>query len=1316
MTNKDDLPKNSAASSAEGQEEKEIKRQVGMLKSLLDSIPDIIFFKDMEGVYLGCNPPFAEFVGKPRESIVGQTDYGLFAKEIADFFRKHDRRMLELRESRHNEEWITYPDGRKKLIDTLKTPYWGPDGKLIGILGVSRDITERKQSEEALKQLSARLALAARAGGVGVWDYDIANNSLLWDDQMYALYGITKNDFGGAYESWKAGLHPGDLARGDDEIQSAIRGEKEFNTEFRVVWPDGSVHNIRALAITQRDDAGKPLRMIGTNWDITVQKRTEEALLESSANFRTFFESMTDMIMVGSPDGRLIFTNPAVTQVLGYSAQELSMMHVLELHEADKRQEAETIFADMFRGARSSCPLPLVAKSGELIPVETRVWFGKWDGADCIFGISKNLTAEQEAAQRFERLFRNNPTLMALSILPDQRFTDVNNSFLQTLGYSREDIIGKTSADLGLFVHPEHQSVIAKELLEKRRFENMELQVRRKDGAIIHGLFSGEIISSQGRQYFLTVMIDITKRKLAEAALKESSLYARQLIEASLDPLVTISSEGKITDANSATEAVTGIGREKLIGSDFSDYFTDPERARAGYSEAFKHGKVIDWPLTFRHISGVITEVLYNAAVYRNEQGEVIGIYAAARDITESKRITAKLASLSIIQRELTRLATDFINIPLERQDEAMDKSLATLGRLIKADRAYLFAYDFSVGVVRNTYEWYKDGLIAEIDNLQAVPDNFVPGSEFALPRGKQEARIAFCPADVVRAHQRGKSINIPSVAGLPADSGLRRTLEPQGIRSFITIPLMQNRVCTGFVGFDTLNEEQIWGEEELALLRVLAELYSHFAARRAADRATRELQKELTHALDIAQAATVSKTLFLANMSHEIRTPLNVILGYAQIMERECRTCPVKNRLGVITKSGEHLLKLITNLLELVRSDASVITLAPCNFDFYQMLEDVRLMFTTHPELTLDISHTPDVPNFIYADPGRIRQVLVNLLGNAVKFTKQGGIRLSASVAAGGTPDSVMIAVDIEDTGCGIRGEDLERIFKIFELAGESRKRGQSTGLGLPLSLRYAQALGGGVTVTSTFGKGSCFRFTFKARTVSGAGGKLPGKGSVLKLASGQRVYRLLAVDDDQANIDLLFDMLAPAGFKVESASDAEQALRRLRRTKEAIDILLMDKRMPGMDGYDTIAHIRKLPGGNKLPVLVVTASGLANEKELAFAAGADGYIPKPVRREQLLEEIGRLTGALYEYEQAPHGAAAPAALKPGALAGLPEEQKHSLRQALLHGDIRRLREIAEAIGRDNAGLAAGILALAETYDYDRLRQMIDASQGEKT
>jgi len=255
--------------------------------------------------------------------------------------------------------------------------------------------------------------------------------------------------------------------------------------------------------------------------DITERQLAEEALKESEANFRTFFETLADLVFVATPEGRILFTNRALERTLGYDGEELSRMHVLDLHPPDKRHEVSDLFAAMFRGDQDPCSLPVATKDGVLIPTQTRVWFGRWNGEDCIFGLGKDLSRELEAQQRFEWLFRNNPAPMALAKLPERTFIDVNEAFLKTLGFSRDDVIGTTFAGLGLLPDPEQERALEERLDEKGSIADLELQLRGKTGAIVDSLFSGERIQIQGHRYILSVMVDISERKRAEEALHE---------------------------------------------------------------------------------------------------------------------------------------------------------------------------------------------------------------------------------------------------------------------------------------------------------------------------------------------------------------------------------------------------------------------------------------------------------------------------------------------------------------------------------------------------------------------------------------------------------------------------------------------------------------------------------------------------------------------------------------------------------------------------------------------------------------------------
>jgi len=269
--------------------------------------------------------------------------------------------------------------------------------------------------------------------------------------------------------------------------------------------------------------------------DITDRRETEGELKSSKEkcalsekNFRTFFETVGDMIFIGNQEGVIIYSNSAVTRTLGYSREELSGMHMVELYSPGDREEVEKIFAEMCSGGGDTHLLTLQSKSGDSFPVESRLWFGEWDGKKSVFGVSKDLSKEQTAQEKFNKIFSRNPALMAVSNSRDYRFTEVNDEFIKKLGYTKEEIIGKTAGDLGLFVQPEKQLKIVEELQKRGSVKNRELKVKAKDGTILEGLFSGEIIDSQGDPSFLTVMTDITDQKEAEEALEEANRHLEE--------------------------------------------------------------------------------------------------------------------------------------------------------------------------------------------------------------------------------------------------------------------------------------------------------------------------------------------------------------------------------------------------------------------------------------------------------------------------------------------------------------------------------------------------------------------------------------------------------------------------------------------------------------------------------------------------------------------------------------------------------------------------------------------------------------------
>jgi len=402
--------------------------------------------------------------------------------------------------------------------------------------------------------------------------------------------------------------------------------------------------NVRRMTITGRD------AVLSTSRDIRERKRLEQALVEGERNFRAFVESIAEMIMVADLDGRIVYANPALARALDYDPARVIGMNVLDLHAFDRRQEAQTIFDEMARGLRDVCPLPLVTRTGDLIPVETRVWRGVWSGADCIFGLSRDLRREQELLQMFDRMFRHNPALMAVSsIEPSRRFLDINNAFLTTFGYAKEEVIGKNVTELGLFVAQDKQEELADRLRREGRFANVELQVRCKDGAVRNGLFSGERIETQGKTYFLTVMVDITGLRHTQELLRQSEDRWRFALEGAGDG---------IWDWNAVTNEVYYSHRWKEmlgyadedIGTDLSEWDQrihpeDRDRVYAAIDDHFAgRTPVYVSEHRLKCKDGAYKWILDRGKVIqRTPDGQPLRVIGTHTDITERKHLEKKV-------------------------------------------------------------------------------------------------------------------------------------------------------------------------------------------------------------------------------------------------------------------------------------------------------------------------------------------------------------------------------------------------------------------------------------------------------------------------------------------------------------------------------------------------------------------------------------------------------------------------------------------------------------------------------------------------
>ncbi len=455
------------------------------------------------------------------------------------------------------------------------------------------------------------------------------------------------------------------------------------------------------------------------------------------------------------------------------------------------------------------------------------------------------------------------------------------------------------------------------------------------------------------------------------------------------------------------------------------------------------------------------------------------------------------------------------------------------------------------------------------------------------------------------------------------------------------------------------------------------------------------------------ADRANRAKSLFLANMSHEIRTPMTAILGYCQLMERDTPLTPQQARyLHTINHSGEHLLGLINDILDMSKIEAGRTTLNPTTFDLPALLGDIEAMFRTRTDakgLFLEVEYMGPIPRTIHADVGKVRQVLINILGNAVKFTDEGGLAVRVQAREDG--ECVRIVIEVEDSGCGIPPHELELVFGAFEQAQNAQNRG-GTGLGMPISRQYARMMGGDLTLVSEVGKGSVFRFEFSA--ARGNELSLPPsrkRSSVAGLAPGQGELRILIVDDRRENRDLLNGLLTRVGFKTREARDGEEAIDVFEEWHP--QAVLMDIRMFGMDGLEATRRIKALPEGAKTTVIIISASVMEEDRRSAMASGAEGFIRKPFRQEEVFDELEQRAGISFVYETSESDAAPESAgkrLAPEALNAFSREVVRRMYEAVSTARIDEFLRLLSIESDREPELAQTLQTLAENFNYDAL------------
>lgn len=464
------------------------------------------------------------------------------------------------------------------------------------------------------------------------------------------------------------------------------------------------------------------------------------------------------------------------------------------------------------------------------------------------------------------------------------------------------------------------------------------------------------------------------------------------------------------------------------------------------------------------------------------------------------------------------------------------------------------------------------------------------------------------------------------------------------------------------------------------------------------------------------AEDADRAKSAFVANISHEIRTPLNAIMGFSQILERDpSLTERQYEKVHTITRSGQHLLNLINDILDISKIESGQLTLHKSEFCLHTLLEDIEMMFRSRAcgkGLQFLVDRDENIPQYILADEGKLRQILVNLIGNAVKFTKSGGVSLRIKAETRhGENGAVNLMFEVEDSGPGIPKEDLEKIFDPFSQSQAGIEAG-GTGLGLPISKRLINLMGGNISVESEVGKGSIFRFNIQAEKTDIPEKPLGTKEMRLVngLQSGSGSVRVLVVDDQKDNRTLIRHTLEPAGFEIKEASTGEEAIEMFERWSP--DVVLMDLRMPAMNGYEAAHRIRSTPKGRDVPIIAVTASVFEDKRNDVISAGMDEYLRKPFRPDELFAVLKKVLDLEYIYSDSSENKQRKSIKKlvtAEDILSLPEELVTKMKEAVENGDTAKLKDYISKAEAIDAEIADGLRLLADRYNYDKLLKLLE-------